>query len=213
MSEHEVERDWAGVNLADAEAVVAHALDRYHPAVALASSFSMEDCILMDLLARRRKDARVFALDTGRLNPETYECAEAMGAPPHCDFHCTSFFARGPLVVSIASGGHTPALSAALRRRLEAAVGSGWQTAACRMAEARGRLGPGPARRALMKAITADAGLMDALARNDHRAIRARIVRLAGRPGGARRNHEKMEGRATRGRGDGPSGAQGSGSQ
>jgi len=30
--------------------------------------------LLMDL----RKDAVVFALDTGRLNPETYECAEAL---------------------------------------------------------------------------------------------------------------------------------------
>lgn len=108
----------------------------------------------------------------------------AMDAPPHCDFHCTSFFARGPLVVSIASGGHTPALSAALRRRLEAAVGPGWQTAACHMSAARGCLPPGPARRALMKALAADDRLMDAIARNDRRAIRARIAHLAGRPGG-----------------------------
>lgn len=102
----------------------------------------------------------------------------AMDSLPHCDFHCTSFFARGPLLVSIASGGRAPALSAALRRRLEAAVGPGWQTAACLMAEARGRLGPGPARRALMKAIAADAGLMYAIARNDRRAIRARLATL-----------------------------------
>jgi precorrin-2 dehydrogenase/sirohydrochlorin ferrochelatase len=102
----------------------------------------------------------------------------AMDSPPHCDFHGTSFFARGPLLVSIASGGHAPALSAALRRRLEAAVGPGWQTAACLMAAARGRLPSGPARRALMKALAADADLMDAIARNDRRAIRARLATL-----------------------------------
>ncbi|MBU4459008.1 MAG: phosphoadenylyl-sulfate reductase [Verrucomicrobia bacterium] len=80
MIAQELERDWAGVDLADAGAVIGRALELYHPSVALASSFSFEDCILMDLLARRRPDARVFALDTGRLDPETYECAEAMSA-------------------------------------------------------------------------------------------------------------------------------------
>jgi phosphoadenosine phosphosulfate reductase len=80
MNAQELERDWAGVDLADAGAVIGRALELYHPSAALASSFSLEDCILMDLLARRRPAARVFALDTGRLDPETYECAEAMSA-------------------------------------------------------------------------------------------------------------------------------------
>lgn len=105
----------------------------------------------------------------------------AMDSPPHCDFHGTSFFARGPLLVSIASGGHAPALSAALRRRIEAAVGPGWQTAACLMAAARGGLDPGAPRRALMKAIAADATLHCHIARNSRRAIRARIEQLASR--------------------------------
>jgi phosphoadenosine phosphosulfate reductase len=51
-------------------------LDLYHPHIALACSFSLEDVILIEMLTRIRKDARVFALDTGRLNPETYDCAE-----------------------------------------------------------------------------------------------------------------------------------------
>lgn len=90
MSAQELEKAWAGADLGDAESVVGRALELYHPAVALASSFSLEDCVLMDLLARRRPDARVFALDTGRLNPETYECAEAMGL--RCGLRVEWFF-------------------------------------------------------------------------------------------------------------------------
>lgn len=61
-----------------AENVLAWVLREYHPAVALASSFSMEDIVLIDMLTRIRPDARVFAIDTGRLNEETYEAAEAV---------------------------------------------------------------------------------------------------------------------------------------
>jgi phosphoadenosine phosphosulfate reductase len=54
------------------------ALDELHPDVVLASSFSMEDIVLIAMTAAIRPDARVFALDTGRLNEETYEAAEAV---------------------------------------------------------------------------------------------------------------------------------------
>ncbi len=67
---------WENIDLTKPEAVLAHALEIYHPHIALASSFSLEDAILIQMLAKIRKDARVFALDTGRLDPETYECAE-----------------------------------------------------------------------------------------------------------------------------------------
>jgi phosphoadenosine phosphosulfate reductase len=66
------------IDQADPASVLRRALELYHPAVALASSFSLEDIVLIDLLIAIRPDARVFALDTGRLNPETYECAEAV---------------------------------------------------------------------------------------------------------------------------------------
>ncbi len=65
-------------NQADPAAVVRHAVELYHPALALAASFSLEDLVLIDLLMAVRADARVFALDTGRLNPESYDCAEAI---------------------------------------------------------------------------------------------------------------------------------------
>lgn len=67
-----------GADLENAPSVLAAALDRWHPRVALASSFSLEDAVLTHMLMDIRKDAVVFALDTGRLNPETYECAEAL---------------------------------------------------------------------------------------------------------------------------------------
>jgi phosphoadenosine phosphosulfate reductase len=69
---------WDGIETGNAPAVVEHALKLYHPRIALASSFSLEDAVLIDMLMKVRKDARVFALDTGRLNNETYECAEAL---------------------------------------------------------------------------------------------------------------------------------------
>jgi phosphoadenosine phosphosulfate reductase len=68
----------SGIDTANAREVVARALERLHPHIALASSFSLEDAVVLDLMMSVRKDARVFALDTGRLNPETYECAEAL---------------------------------------------------------------------------------------------------------------------------------------
>ncbi|MCS6770820.1 MAG: phosphoadenylyl-sulfate reductase [Kiritimatiellae bacterium] len=69
---------WAGVDLDDARAVLERALELYHPRIALACSFSIEDAVVLDMLMAIRTDARVFAIDTGRLNPETYECAEAL---------------------------------------------------------------------------------------------------------------------------------------
>ncbi len=60
------------------EAVLAWALAEFHPEIAVASSFSLEDIALIAMTADVRPDARVFALDTGRLNEETYEAAEAV---------------------------------------------------------------------------------------------------------------------------------------
>jgi len=60
------------------EAVLAWALAEFHPDIAIASSFSLEDIALIAMTADVRPDARVFALDTGRLNEETYEAAETV---------------------------------------------------------------------------------------------------------------------------------------
>jgi phosphoadenosine phosphosulfate reductase len=49
------------------------ALDNLHPNVALASSFGAEDVIVIDMMMKINPEARVFTLDTGRLNQETYD--------------------------------------------------------------------------------------------------------------------------------------------
>lgn len=46
--------------------------------VTLACSFSIDDVVLIDLLREHLGELTVFALDTGRLNEETYEVAETV---------------------------------------------------------------------------------------------------------------------------------------
>lgn len=73
---HDVQR--LGSTPEDARRFLARAMEAHHPRIALACSFSVEDIILMDLLAQIRPDARVFSIDTGRLPEETYEVADAV---------------------------------------------------------------------------------------------------------------------------------------
>lgn len=46
--------------------------------VSLACSFSLEDVAIIDIAAKNGLNLGVFALDTGRLNEETYEVADAL---------------------------------------------------------------------------------------------------------------------------------------
>jgi phosphoadenosine phosphosulfate reductase len=46
--------------------------------VKLACSFSLEDVVIIDLIKQAGLEVGVFALDTGRLNEETYEVADAI---------------------------------------------------------------------------------------------------------------------------------------
>lgn len=55
-----------------ADELVQAAVEAFHPAIALACSFQQEEAVLLDMLMSARADARVFALDTGVLFPETY---------------------------------------------------------------------------------------------------------------------------------------------
>lgn len=63
---------------ADARKVLQAGIEAAGGPVALACSFSAEDLVVLDLLREVAPEARVFALDTGRLNEETYEAAEAI---------------------------------------------------------------------------------------------------------------------------------------
>lgn len=62
---------------ASAEEVLAFAEERFGARASLASSFGVEDAVLLDLAVRHAPRLRVFTLDTGRLPPETYEAMEA----------------------------------------------------------------------------------------------------------------------------------------
>lgn len=48
-------------------------MDQYGDKAGLASSFGMEDMVLIDMIAKLDKPLTIFTLDTGRLHEETYE--------------------------------------------------------------------------------------------------------------------------------------------
>jgi phosphoadenosine phosphosulfate reductase len=56
-----------------AEQLLGAVLERFHPRVALACSFQKEESVLLEMLFTVEPDARVFAIDTHHLFPETYE--------------------------------------------------------------------------------------------------------------------------------------------
>lgn len=58
--------------------VMSWAIETFGSRIAVASSFSMEDIAVIDMAVEVDKRIRVFAIDTGRLNEETHECAEAV---------------------------------------------------------------------------------------------------------------------------------------
>ena len=53
--------------------VLRWALDNLHPRIAVASSFGAEDVAIIDMISNINPKTRVFTLDTGRLNQETYD--------------------------------------------------------------------------------------------------------------------------------------------
>jgi len=64
-----------------AGAVLQWALEKFSPKVALACSFQAEESVLIDMMHRLVGGGfRIFTLDTGRLNQETYDCMDAIRA-------------------------------------------------------------------------------------------------------------------------------------
>jgi phosphoadenosine phosphosulfate reductase len=56
-----------------AQELLAEILPRFHPRLALACSFQKEESVLLDMLFELEPNARVFAIDTHHLFPETHE--------------------------------------------------------------------------------------------------------------------------------------------
>jgi len=83
MSDNLAREDWGTkseeLERLSAEDLLRWALETFQPRIALASSFQAEESVLIDLMHRLRgSDFRVFTLDTGRLNQETYDCMDAL---------------------------------------------------------------------------------------------------------------------------------------
>lgn len=62
------------------QTVLEWALERFHPRIALSSSFGAEDVALIDMLWRINPQARIFTLDTLRLPTETYTVIDQIRA-------------------------------------------------------------------------------------------------------------------------------------
>jgi len=56
-----------------AENLLSWAFERFHPRIAVACSF--QSTVLVHMALEIRRDAKIFAIDTGRLTEETYQCA------------------------------------------------------------------------------------------------------------------------------------------
>ncbi|MHB8601242.1 MAG: phosphoadenylyl-sulfate reductase [Nitrosotalea sp.] len=60
-------------NLKTPQEVLQWSFDNLHPRIAMASSFGAEDVVVIDMMMKINPKARIFTLDTGRLNQETYD--------------------------------------------------------------------------------------------------------------------------------------------
>ncbi|MGH9784395.1 MAG: phosphoadenylyl-sulfate reductase [Terriglobia bacterium] len=73
LSQQEVQSWTEQFDSQTAEAVLAWALERFHPRIALSNSLQTEDMVVLDITWRIEPKVRVFTLDTGRLHQETYD--------------------------------------------------------------------------------------------------------------------------------------------
>lgn len=60
--------------------VLGWAIHTFGPKIGLASSFGAEDVAVIDMMAKIDRNAKVFTLDTGRLNQETYDVMDDIRA-------------------------------------------------------------------------------------------------------------------------------------
>jgi phosphoadenosine phosphosulfate reductase len=69
-------KDFKEIESQSAEEILLWAAKTYGPRAGLASSFGMEDMVLIDMISKVQDNLTVFTLDTGRLHEETYETME-----------------------------------------------------------------------------------------------------------------------------------------
>lgn len=68
----------ANASIHSAQDALRWAFGNLHPRLAKASSFGAEDSVLVDMMTKINPQARFFTLDTGRLNPETYDIMDKL---------------------------------------------------------------------------------------------------------------------------------------
>jgi siroheme synthase-like protein len=96
----------------------------------------------------------------------------ACDKPDLCDMFYMSLAPIGPMILAISSGGDAPAVSAALRRWLEANLSPGWAMAARVLGDLRRALPGGQARMTVLKNIARHPSFEDIVARNDEAELR-----------------------------------------
>jgi len=64
--------DFKELNSKSAEEILDWSSNEYSGRIALASSFGLEDMVLIDMISKLSKPISIFTLDTGRLHEETY---------------------------------------------------------------------------------------------------------------------------------------------
>jgi precorrin-2 dehydrogenase/sirohydrochlorin ferrochelatase len=117
------------------------------------------------------------------VDQQVFDDAEAAGVwvnsaddPARCTFTLPAVVRRPPVLVTVATGGHSPALATWLRRRLEAELGPEVAVLAGLLDEARSRVkASGGSTEDLDWQALLDAGLLDVLATEGEAAARARI--------------------------------------
>ena len=63
-----------------AQEILGWALSTFESRISFASSFGAEDVAVIDMMAKLDKNSRIFTLDTGRLNQETYDVMDEIRA-------------------------------------------------------------------------------------------------------------------------------------
>jgi phosphoadenosine phosphosulfate reductase len=67
-------------DLASPQEILAWALERWHPSLAICTSFQAEGMALLDMAWRLNPEVRLFTVDTGRLPQETYDVMDEVRA-------------------------------------------------------------------------------------------------------------------------------------
>ena len=82
--------------------ILAWAFEEYGTGVALASSFGLEDMVLIDMASKITQQFTVFTLDTGRLHEETYLTMDRTRS--HYGIAIQSYFPKAEAVEQLERG-------------------------------------------------------------------------------------------------------------